>query len=65
MIHTDDHPPAHVHVFHGGNEAIVEFDGSITIRENKGFNNREMAIAKLLVRDNLESLLNEWRRIHG
>lgn len=65
MIHSDDHLPAHVHVFSGGNEAIIEFDGPIRIRDNKEFNNRELAIAKLIVRDNLETLTLKWRRIHG
>ncbi len=65
MIHTDDHPPAHVHVFKGGNETIIEFDGSVRIRGSSGFNDRELAIAKLLVRENEETLMIEWRKIHG
>lgn len=65
MIYIDDHPPAHVHVFGGGNEVVIEFDEAIRIRDYRGFNNRELALVKLLVRDNLETLRNEWRRIHG
>jgi hypothetical protein len=65
MIYINDHPPAHVHVFNGGRKAIVEFDGSVRIRNNRGFNGRDLAVMKLLIKDNMETLMNEWRRIHG
>lgn len=29
VINTDDHFPAHVHVFNGGNEAVIEFEDEI------------------------------------
>lgn len=66
MIYTDDHPPAHVHVFHGGNEAIIEFEGpTIRVRDSGRFNNRDLGVAKLLVVDNVVTLMIEWRKIHG
>ncbi|MBX3289577.1 MAG: DUF4160 domain-containing protein [Acidobacteria bacterium] len=65
MINTDDHTPAHVHVFGGGHEMVIEFEEDVRIRNNWGFNRREQAIAKLIVIDNQEYLMLEWRRIHG
>lgn len=64
-INTDDHPPAHVHVFNGGNEMVIELEETIRIRDNWGFNRREQATAKLIVSDNVKNLILEWRRIHG
>lgn len=65
VINTDDHTPAHVHVFGGGHEMVIEFEEDVRIRNNWGFNRREQAIAKLIVIDNQEYLMLEWRRIHG
>lgn len=65
MIYTQDHPPAHVHVWRSGTSVIIEFDGPLTIRRNDGMRTRDIAIAKALVEDNLEHLRAEWRRIHG
>ena len=65
VINTDDHPPAHVHVLHGRDEMVLEFETEIRIRDNWGFNRREQAIAKLIVIENVEELRLAWRRIHG
>ncbi len=35
-IYTREHPPAHVHVWHQGYEAIIEFRDEIVIRDVTG-----------------------------
>lgn len=56
VINTDDHPPAHVHVKHGQEEMVINFEADIRIRDNWGFNRRDQAIAKLIVIENVEML---------
>lgn len=65
MIYIRDHAPAHVHVFSGGAEMVIEIETDLRIRDNWGFNRRDQAIAKLIVSHNVEFLRLEWRRIHG
>lgn len=65
IINTNDHPPAHVHIWNQGNWVIVEFENGVFVRDNQGLNRREIAIAELIVEDNVEFLLSEWRKIHG
>ncbi len=63
-IHTDDHFPAHVHVWRDNRELIVELR-KMRIRKNKGFNSREVRQILALLREH-ESLLREtWLRWHG
>jgi len=65
VINTDDHSPAHVHVFYGGNEMVIEIEATVQIRDNWGLNRRDQAIARLIATENLESFRSEWRNIHG
>ena len=63
-IHTDDHPPAHAHVWKDNRELIVELR-QMRIRKNMGFNSREVRQIVALLRDH-EALLREtWVRLHG
>jgi Domain of unknown function (DUF4160) len=64
MVYTDDHRPMHVHVWHQGNEAVLEIEGEVHIRENIGMSRAHLRRAVRIIEDNLESLRNEWRRIH-
>ncbi len=65
MIYTDDHAPAHVHAWHQGNYAVIEFENEITVRENHGLDRNHLRLAKRIVGENREFLQNEWRKIYG
>lgn len=64
-INTDDHPPAHVHVYREDCEMVIEFEDDVTIRDNWGFNRRDQAIAKLIVMAKVEDFRAHWGKIHG
>lgn len=67
-IYTDDHAPAHVHCLHGGEEIIINLGDAHTapaIREVKGMRAANARRAVEIVEENRETLLAEWRRIHG
>jgi len=64
MVYTDDHRPMHVHIWHQGNEAVLEIETEVRIRENNGMTRTHLRRAVRLIEDNLELLRREWRRIH-
>lgn len=67
-IHTDDHEPAHVHIFKVGGEVIVNLGDQTTpvsVRENFGMPKKEERKALVIAGDNQEYLLERWGGIHG
>jgi hypothetical protein len=68
MIFTDDHEPAHVHVFKAGCVAIFLLNcpaAPPSLRERSGFSFRESnRIEKLLTR-HLDLLCEAWKELHG
>lgn len=64
-IYTRDHPPAHVHVWHQGYEAIIEFRDEIVIRDgDRRFSRRDIARMIEIIEVNRQYLIEEWRKIH-
>jgi hypothetical protein len=67
-LSSTPHGPAHVHVFGGGNEAVLELNcpaGPVALRENYGFAGRPMARIRKALNVVVAMLCGEWRRIHG
>lgn len=67
IIFTDDHEPAHVHVFGDGQAKInlIGLDGGPTLVWAEGMKANELRRAVQLVRDQQEQFLARWREIHG
>ncbi len=69
IIYLHDHPPAHVHIKNGDGEVRIELpidDGSKPrLMSNDGMKKRDAALALRLVRDNRQTYLGFWRKIHG
>jgi hypothetical protein len=67
VIFTDDHVPAHVHVF-GSGEAKIDLQGPNDSPELVwvvGMTRTEVRKAMQIVAENRESLIARWRSIHG
>ena len=62
MIFTRDHTPAHVHVFRGDGEIVIEIDTGF-VRDVWGLNARESRQARELVQQHKTFLAQEWERI--
>lgn len=62
-IYTDDHFPAHVHVFKGGKRVQVYLD-PIEFEDNYGFNTRELGRIRDLIEENMDLLVRVWVRYH-
>ena len=63
VIHTDDHEPAHVHVY-GNGEARIDILRLVPI-SNRRMSRRDLSRAIALVAENRDMLLDKWRQIHG
>lgn len=63
-IFTNDHQPAHVHVFKAKTEVILTLI-PVGIRENYRMSKKDVRKAFEIVSDNLHELLQAWRDIHG
>ena len=67
VVYPNDHIPAHVHVFSGGNEAVFDLNcpgGPVGLRENYGFSRGAIARIRKPLDDAVAMLCREWRRIH-
>jgi hypothetical protein len=63
VVHTNDHPPPHVHCFVGDGEVLVLLAPEVRERERRGRVPAQEARRVLaLVRANRGFLLAEWRR---
>jgi hypothetical protein len=67
IIFTDDHEPAHVHVFGDGQAKInlVGPDGAPVLLWVEGMKANDVRRAMQLVRDHQQAFLDRWREIHG
>ena len=63
MIFYNDHPPPHVHVLQGGRRARVYLSPVRLWHSEMKANDTRRAVE--LVRENHDTLLQEWRNIHG
>jgi len=68
MIYTNDHRPAHVHVWDGRREAVFNLNcpaGPVELRENYGFALPEVNNLVRTLQMHLKSLCTAWETIHG
>jgi hypothetical protein len=68
LIYFEDHVPAHVHVFSGGNETIINLncrDGEPEIRDIYRMKPREVRQALHTVTKHREHLCKMWKEICG
>ena len=62
VIYTNDHEPAHVHVY-GDGEARIDII-KIAVISARGMNKRDVARALNVVLAHRETLLKKWHDIH-
>jgi len=63
VIYTDDHEPAHLHVY-GDGEARINIL-TATVISNHGMSKRDLSRALLIVREHQDLFLNKWHDLHG
>lgn len=68
FIYSDDHEPAHVHVFKGGTELRVSIGDDATsprVMSRRQMGDQEAIRAVRLVAEHQAELIGAWRKIHG
>jgi hypothetical protein len=68
VIYPNDHRPAHVHVIGKGCEVVFNLhcpDGPTELRENYGFNLRDLNRIEAALAADLAAMCREWERFHG
>lgn len=68
MVYTNDHRPAHVHVFKAEGEIVIYLGDTQTppsVRSNIGMSHRDERKALIITGEHQEEFLEAWRRIHG
>lgn len=64
IIYPKDHDPAHVHVFRGGNEVLININDWSVI-ENFGFHSRELRRIINLLKGHELLLIETWEKYPG
>lgn len=60
FFYSNDHRPIHVHVRHGGGEAVFEVGDEVALRESQGLKVKELARAQQLADENKGLIIQKW-----
>jgi hypothetical protein len=60
FFYSNEHRPIHVHVRHGGGEAVFEVEKGVELRESQGLKLRELAKAEELATEHRELIIRRW-----
>ena len=63
VIYTNDHEPAHLHVY-GDGEARIDIVG-VKVISNRGMSKHDLIRALHIVLEHREMFLEKWHEIHG
>jgi len=64
VIRSNDHEPAHVHVFEGDGESKINLD-PVEVKQVWNMKRQIARKARRIVSENQEYLLQRWDEIHG
>jgi hypothetical protein len=65
FIYSNEHRPIHVHVLHGGGEAVFEVENHVKLRKSKGLKSIELSKAKKLAEENKRTIIKKWYEYIG
>ncbi len=60
FFYSNDHEPIHVHVRHGGGEAVFDVEGEIELRESQNMKFAELSRARQLAVEHLALIVEKW-----
>ena len=60
FFYSNEHEPVHVHVRHGGGEAVFEVENGAELRGSQNMKMIELRKALKLVRENRDLILEKW-----
>jgi hypothetical protein len=65
FFYSNEHRPIHVHVRHGGGEAVFDVEESVELRESQDMKVRELSKAQRLAEDHRHLILEKWHEHLG
>jgi hypothetical protein len=65
FFYSNEHRPIHVHVRHGGGEAVFEVERGIQLRESQNMKLNELSKAQRLAREHRALILEKWNERNG
>lgn len=65
FFYSNEHTPIHVHVRHGGGEAVFEVEDLIELRESQNMKINELRKAQKLALENRNLILEKWNELLG
>lgn len=68
VINTDDHEPAHVHVYKAGKVVLINLGGEDVrpyVRKVRRMRKSDVKKALVIASDHQRFLLDQWEAIHG
>ena len=60
FFYSNEHRPIHVHVRHGGGEAVFTLENEVELRESQGLKLRELSKAQMLAEENKDAIIRKW-----
>jgi len=60
FFYSNEHRPIHVHVRHGGGEAIFDVEQRVELRESQGLKVSELSKAEELATEHRELIIQKW-----
>ena len=60
FFYSNEHPPIHVHVRHGGGEAVFVIEARVELRESQGLKISELARAEELAIEHQALIIAKW-----
>ena len=65
FFYSNEHRPIHVHVRHGGGEAVFNVEDSVELRESQNMKLSELSEAQELAEENRDLILEKWHEHLG
>jgi len=65
FFYSNDHEPIHVHVRHGGGEAVFDVEGDVELRESNNMKVSELAKARQLAVEHRALIVEKWHEHIG
>ncbi len=65
FFYSNEHRPIHVHVRHGGGEAVFDVEEGIELRESQNMKIGELSKAQQLAAENRQLIVEKWHEHVG
>ncbi|WP_417911932.1 DUF4160 domain-containing protein [Candidatus Electronema sp. TJ] len=65
FFYSNEHRPVHVHVRHGGGEAVFDIEDEVELRESQGMKLHELSSAQRLAEEHRHLIMEKWHEHLG